>query len=319
MIGLEFSKLREVLKTKQKLLKAQGRGNLPNRDQALTDDDVDKLWQSSEMGTNTPESLLNALWWTNAVNFGLRSVTPHRNMRWGDVTIKVDSNGQQYLEYNERQTKTRTGENTRNVRLLPPKAWATNDERCPVKLFNLYSQLRPSNFSTPDSPFYLATNSKTTPPGNHPWFKRQPVGVNKLSSIMKRMARCVGLQHGHFTNHSARKYLVQKLSDNHVSPNEIIQISGHRNLPSINSYSQISETYHREISTLITCTERPQSTAMSLTPTVPSRRNGPRAQEQQSSALEARKEFLNSIFSAPIYGGTINIIFYNSDNGPVKN
>ena len=84
---------------------------------------------------------------TNTVNFGLRSVTPHRNMRWGDVTIKVDSNGQQYLEYNERQTKTRTGENTRNVSLLtippppphhppppPPKAWATNDERCPVKL-----------------------------------------------------------------------------------------------------------------------------------------------------------------------------------------
>ena len=53
MIGLEFSKLREVIKTKQKLLKAQGRGNLPNRAQALTDDDVDKLWQSSEMGTNT--------------------------------------------------------------------------------------------------------------------------------------------------------------------------------------------------------------------------------------------------------------------------
>ena len=46
-------------------------------------------------------------------------------MRWGDVTIKVDSSGQQYLEYNERQTKTRTGENTRNIRLLPPKAWAT--------------------------------------------------------------------------------------------------------------------------------------------------------------------------------------------------
>ena len=127
-------------------------------------------------------------------------------------------------------------------------------------------------------------------------------------TIMKRMARCVGLQHGHFTNHSARKYLVQKLSDNHVSPNEIIQISGHRNLQSINSYSQISETHHSEISTLITCTERSQSTAVSLTP-----------QEQQSSALEARAEFLNSIFSAPFYGGTININLYNSDNGPVKN
>ena len=86
---------------------------------------------------------------------------------------------------------------------------------------------------------------------------------------MKRMARCVGLQHGHFTNHSARKYLVQKLSDNHVSPNEIIQISGHRNLQSINSYSQISETHHREISTLITCTERSQSTAMFFNPNRP--------------------------------------------------
>ena len=79
---------------------------------------------------------------------------------------------------------------------------------CLISLFSASSK----QFFNTRQPFLFSDNSKTTPPGNHPWFKRQPVGVNKLSSIMKRMARCVGLQHGHFTNHSARKYLVQKLS-----------------------------------------------------------------------------------------------------------
>jgi hypothetical protein len=56
------------------------------------------------------------------------------------------------------------------------------------------------------------------------------------------------------TNHSARKYLVQKLRDNEVQSTDIMQISGHKNINSVNSYSSISENKQREISNILSNT-----------------------------------------------------------------
>ena len=42
-------------------------------------------------------------------------------MTWGDVKLHKTVGGEEYLEYNERQTKTRSGENTRDVRKVNSK------------------------------------------------------------------------------------------------------------------------------------------------------------------------------------------------------
>ena len=42
-------------------------------------------------------------------------------MCWGDVQLRQSINGEEFLEYLERQTKTRTGENPRDVRQIKPK------------------------------------------------------------------------------------------------------------------------------------------------------------------------------------------------------
>ncbi|CAH3121574.1 unnamed protein product [Porites lobata] len=63
------------------------------------------------------------------------------------------------------------------------------------------------------------------------------MGVNKLNSILKDMCEAVGIPPK--TNHAGRKTLVQKENgapDNGVPPNQIIQITGHKNLQSINNY-----------------------------------------------------------------------------------
>lgn len=77
------------------------------------------------------------------------------------------------------------------------------------------------------------------------------------------------------TNHSARKYLVEKLHTNHIEGKDIMQISGHKNIASINNYSAISENKQREISnilsntnptnTLYTADPLPQSRALATT------------------------------------------------------
>ena len=59
--SVEFTKLREVFTSKQRELKGQGLGNLKNRPDAVTDEDIEKQWECQQMGSNTPESIINTI------------------------------------------------------------------------------------------------------------------------------------------------------------------------------------------------------------------------------------------------------------------
>lgn len=125
--------------------------------------------------------------------------------------------------------------------------------RCPIKIYKFYQEKRPSDFCNPDDPFYLATHTQQCAMTHKDqWFKRQPIGVNKLGSIMKRMTTSAGIVgEKKLTNHSARKHLVQKLSENNVPANQIMQITGHKNIQSINNYSSLNEIQHRNNSSIL--------------------------------------------------------------------
>jgi hypothetical protein len=53
-------------------------------------------------------------------------------MLWGDVELNTDSAGREYLEFNERATKTRSG-NSRETRPFKPKMFATGTIDCQFK------------------------------------------------------------------------------------------------------------------------------------------------------------------------------------------
>ena len=82
--------------------------------------------------------MFNTLWFNNTTHFGMRGGKEHRDLCWGDIQLKRDvSDGEtiQYLEYTERQTKTRKGENPLDVRPVKPRMYENeNKERCPVQL-----------------------------------------------------------------------------------------------------------------------------------------------------------------------------------------
>ena len=113
-----------------------------------------------------------------------------------------------YLEFNERETKTRSGNNPRNVRGIAPKMCAVpNNKKCPVKAYKVYAEKWPAGIKTNDAPFYLAVNNVKS--GSvKPWFKKAQVGVNKLNTLMKTMAPKAGLR-PIFKNHSGRKTVIQ--------------------------------------------------------------------------------------------------------------
>ena len=105
-------------------------------------------------------------------------------MCWGDVKLCQTSTGQELFKLNERETKTRSGNDPRNVRAIAPNMFAVpNNEKCPVKAYKVYAEKHLRN-----APFYLAVNNVKSGP-SRPWFKKAPVGVNKLNTLMKNMAQ----------------------------------------------------------------------------------------------------------------------------------
>ena len=103
-----------------------------------------------------------------------------------------------------------------------------------------------------NSPFYLAVNNnlKAESLQTKEWFKAGSVGISKLNSLMKTMAQKAGINNDRLQNHSGRKTMIQTLSENDIPPTHIDQLSGHKNLKSIEHYSKVSTKQEMQMSKL---------------------------------------------------------------------
>ena len=94
----------ETVLLQKKHLKEMGLGNRPNAAEALEPEDEEELYNCGAFGTENHDSLLSTLWFMNTVNFGLRGLHEHRQLKWGDIKLETDPTGNQCLVYNERVT-----------------------------------------------------------------------------------------------------------------------------------------------------------------------------------------------------------------------
>ena len=150
-----FKTSRDVLAAKRKSLK--GKGNRPNRADGLSEADEEKMWITGVMGLQNPEALLNMVWYATTKLLGFRRNHQARQLRWGDFTKVTDNEGGVvHIEWNERLSKTRTG-NTSHLRAFKPKLFPnkSHPERCPLAALKLFEEKRPESMREPDSPFYL--------------------------------------------------------------------------------------------------------------------------------------------------------------------
>ena len=98
--GHHFARTRDTLKSKQKeLLKRKGKGNKPHEASSLTQQEIDTLYEKGAMDLNNPRALVSSIWFNNCMHFGLRGGKEQRELKWGDITLKTDSSGKEYLEY----------------------------------------------------------------------------------------------------------------------------------------------------------------------------------------------------------------------------
>ena len=162
------------------------------------------------------------------------------------------------LNFVERGTKTRTGATEReNSRAFRPKMWETpdNPERCPVRLFLKYRDECPQSMLLPESPFFLSINWNHKPGGK--WYKSQPVGINIIRKFMSRIATKAELS-GRKTNHSARKTTVEKLCRSNIPDRTVMQVTGHKNVQSLNAYKKPSLENNRKSYLILSAIIKPQ-------------------------------------------------------------
>lgn len=90
-----------------------------------------------------------------------------------------------------------------------------------------------------DSPIFLSVNYSHTLIGQqqNEWYKAMPMGINDLYKLTKTLIKsCPDINDNRkLTNHSTRRHLVHKLQEKGVQNAQIMQISGHKNVASINS------------------------------------------------------------------------------------
>lgn len=117
----EFETSREVLQSKRKLLKGEGKGNKPNKADYLDNEMINELWDCKELGDHSPKSLLNTIFFYFTIGFGFRGCNENKQLKWGDITLKEANDGTEYLDFQERLTKTRNGMQGSTVRHFHPK------------------------------------------------------------------------------------------------------------------------------------------------------------------------------------------------------
>ncbi len=141
----------------------------------------------------------------------------------------------------------------------------SNPDRCPINSYLAYRARRPARMLADESPFYLAVNIEVPKSEEQQWYKCSPLGVNSLRNMLKRMVEDSGLETDKkLVNHSTRKHLVQKLVDNDIPPTEIMQVTGHKNVASINNYLTLSDRKQQQISGLLSGASAVQTASNSV-------------------------------------------------------
>lgn len=207
------------------------------------------MWNRGILGSKTPSELLDTLVYLFGLNLALRAAQEHHNLRCGNpacisqIQVQTSRTGKRFLRYTEDTSETRQGGLAH--RKLAPKVVnayenAEQPKRCTVRLYEKYISHCPK---VRTDAFYLRPLKS---PISNVWYGKQPVGINKLSTVVKRLCSAAGLE-GYRTSHSLRATAATRLYANEFDEQLIAETTGHRS-NSIRSYKGTNESQQEKVS-----------------------------------------------------------------------
>lgn len=134
-----------------------------------------------------------------------------------------------------------------------------------MAIYKEFERRRPPWTNVPDARFYLQVNRSKTQKSPGIWFKDQPMGKNTIGDIAKTMSNAANLV-GKKTNHGGRRTALTKLVHSKIAPEYITQLSGHKNVASLNHYSTLSIDQQKEMSNILSGLQTPHISPLNAVP-----------------------------------------------------
>lgn len=249
---VDFQEVVYVLDNQMKYLASQGYTAPREKAQTIEVDDEEKMWQEGVLGDSNPKQLVDTLLYSFGVHFALRAVKEHKSLRVGarsQFAIRYDREVNcEYLEYTEDSSKNNQGGlKHRRVQKKVSRAYPNkiHPERCVLRLYRKYLSLRPTDPKCSQD-FYLRPLAN---PREDCWYMVQPIGIHKISTIVNRLARQIGIE-GKVTNHLCRATCASRIYQGDCDEQLVMEKTGHHS-NAVRSYKRTSNKQLREVSNLL--------------------------------------------------------------------
>ncbi|KAK7094672.1 hypothetical protein V1264_006191 [Littorina saxatilis] len=225
MTGSQFHSSNELFKVAMQELKAEGNADVKHTP-AINQEDLKTLYASKFMSPNTPTGLLNKVQFDVRFYFFRRGLENFEKMTKDTFGVKIDqTTGKQYVikRFDELTKNHRAGDEELVTGVMPE----TGDSSCPVYSYNKYlSLLNPKCERLWQFPINTFHGDDET------WYDNRPMGVHTMKKFMAKLSELCQLSQMH-TNHSVRATGATLLADKNFSPIDIISVTGHKTVNSL--------------------------------------------------------------------------------------
>ncbi|XP_053799638.1 activating transcription factor 7-interacting protein 1 isoform X2 [Vidua chalybeata] len=233
----EFASANMVFVSVLKMLRMQGKDETHHHP-PIAAEDLRKIKQSGVLGLHSPLALVNKVWFDLQLHFAKRGREILRDLAPDAFVVEKDKNGRRYAMFRY-PGKGKNGEDPHKMGKMYDMP---GDPNCPVFSLELYlSKLPPEPPAFYLHPLKLTSEQMQEQPV---WYKREPMGVNYLGTMMPRISVAARLSQ-RYTNHSLRTTTIQLLCEAGLGPREIMAVTGHRSESAIRHYWGSAEARYR--------------------------------------------------------------------------
>ncbi|XP_064308991.1 activating transcription factor 7-interacting protein 1 isoform X3 [Phalacrocorax carbo] len=233
----EFAGANMVFVSVLKMLRMQGKDETHHHP-PIAVEDLRKIKQSGVLGLHSPLALVNKVWFDLQLHFAKRGREILRDLAPDAFVVEKDKNGRRYAMFRY-PGKGKNGEDPHKMGKMYDMP---GDPNCPVFSLELYlSKLPPEPPAFYLHPLKLTSEQMQEQPV---WYKREPMGVNYLGTMMPRISVAARLSQ-RYTNHSLRTTTIQLLCEAGLGPREIMAVTGHRSESAIRHYWGAAEVRYR--------------------------------------------------------------------------
>ncbi|XP_023789823.1 activating transcription factor 7-interacting protein 1 isoform X3 [Cyanistes caeruleus] len=233
----EFASANMVFMSVLRMLRLQGKDETHHHP-PIAAEDLRKIKQSGVLGLHSPLALVNKVWFDLQLHFAKRGREILRDLAPDAFVVEKDKNGRRYAMFRY-PGKGKNGEDPHKMGKMYDMP---GDPNCPVFSLELYlSKLPPEPPAFYLHPLKLTSEQMQEQPV---WYKREPMGVNYLGTMMPRISVAARLSQ-RYTNHSLRTTTIQLLCEAGLGPREIMAVTGHRSESAIRHYWGSAEVRYR--------------------------------------------------------------------------